>query len=201
MSGAYRVLANTIPVSVPSIAGDLYTGNSNTALFSINQGQSFIIDVVLTFQEETTTTPEGGGEPTTAFTNIDITEVISTLEGGYGSPTFTVLDTDPIAYKIRITGPVTQVIAGGTYNVVLPAQPGSNNFPTAIVPDNAKPDSFLAIYGWSPTQVYWQLLPNNYKFIVNPEVENEIKTMSQYVYWSWNIALQQFKDIVSEGDI
>lgn len=193
MSGTYRVLANTISISTPSISGDLYTDDANTSLYSVIQGQQFTIDVVLTLQEES------GGDPPT-YTNVNITEVQSSLQD-YGTVTFTTIDNDPEAFKIRITGALTGVVPGGTYGVVLPAAPGSNVFPTAVVSDAIQPDDVLAIYSWAPTLVYWQLLTNNYQFVVNPETENQQKTMSQYVYWGWTFALQQFKDLVSQGEI
>lgn len=201
MSGTYRVLANTISIDTPSIGGDLYSGDANTALYSVIQGRPFTIDVILTLQQEFTTPGEEGGEPTTNYVNVNITEVTSTLND-YGTVTFTTIDDDPEAFKIRVAGTLTGVIPGGTYDLVLPASPpGSNVFPTTTVSDVAKPGTYLAIYRWIPTFIYWQLLPDNYEFVVNPDAENQTKTMAQYVYWDWNQALQQFREVVAEGEI
>ena len=84
--------------TVPTISNDAYPG-TDTYLFSVLQGTAFSIDVAFTLDD--------GAEPPV---NVPITSVVPSLSGGYTSVSFTTVDTNPLAYKIRVAGTLTNVL-------------------------------------------------------------------------------------------
>ena len=163
--------------TVPTISNDAYPG-TDTFLFSVLQGTAFSIDVAFTLDD--------GAEPPVP---VPITSVSASLSGGYTSVSFTTVDTNPLAYKIRVAGTFTNVLPGESYQLLL--EDGS----LVTVPISGLP-SYRSITAWNlPTSLYTLL--SNYSFNINSGVETV--TMSQYVYWNINSAITAFKAVVAGG--
>ncbi len=163
--------------TVPTISNDAYPG-TDTFLFSVLQGTAFSIDVAFTLDD--------GAEPPVA---IPITSVVPSLSGGYSSVSFTTVDTNPSAYKIRVAGTFTNVLLGESYQLLL------NDGSLVTVPVTGLP-SYRSITAWNLPSSFSQLL-TGYSFNINSGAA--IVTMSQHVYWSLNSAITAFKSVVQES--
>jgi hypothetical protein len=164
--------------TVPTLSNDAYPG-TDTFLFSVLQGTAFSIDVAFTLDD--------GAIPPV---NVPITSVVPSLSGGYGSVSFTTVDTNPSAYKIRVAGTFTNVLLGESYQLLL--EDGS----LVTVPVSGLP-SYRSITAWNLPSVFSQLL-TGYSFNINSGVATA--TMNQYVYWDLNSSITAFKSVV-QGSI
>ena len=94
-------------ITIPTISNDAYPGTDDY-LFSVVQGTAFAIDVTFALDD--------GAEPPV---DVPITSVTSSLSGGYNSVSFTVMDTNPLAYRVRVAGTLTNVLTGESYQLLL----------------------------------------------------------------------------------
>lgn len=183
-------------VVIPSPAGNQYPG-TDAFLFSAVQNVQFIIDVTFKLYEVTIEPPaEEGGEPTTIRTQLPITEIDSSST--VQAVQYTVQDSDPNAYKIRITATLVNILPGETYTLVLPTNDPTQGFPISTVSVGSLPQ-YVAIIRWTPPSSFSTLLTNAYSFIVNPESENVTVEFDQYVYWDINTGLSAFQTALAGG--
>lgn len=163
--------------TVPTISNDAYPGTDDH-LFSVIQGTAFSIDVAFSLDD--------GAIPPVA---VPITSISASLSGGYSSVSFTTIDTNPLAYKIRVAGTFTNVLTGESYQLLL------NDGSLVTVPVTGLP-SYRSITAWNlPTQL--SKLLTEYSFSINSGAT--IVTMNQYVYWDLNSSVTAFKSVVAGG--
>lgn len=207
MSGTYEVEIQKIPITIPSPAGDLYADQDpDLFLFSAIQDQEFVIDLVIKLYEVSEQTGEGG--PVTVTTQLEVDDVVCELANQYSSVSFQVTDSDPLNYTVRLTGTLVNIIGGETYTVVLPTNDPTQGFPIVTTSPGASPNNYLAIIAWAlPTILSggsarsYELLTDAYTFTINPDTENQVYTMSQYVYWDYTTSIQRFITKVEGGVI
>jgi hypothetical protein len=113
------------------------------------------------------------------------------------------MDTDPYAYRIRLTG-MPSIDFPATYSFVLDQPDPTLPFPTLdnVSVSGTIPDNFFAIYKWMPPpNPSWVLLENVYDFTVNYGSATEASViLDQYVYWNQTSAQVAFKNLVNSGD-
>lgn len=207
MSGTYEVEITKTAVTIPNPAGDLYPDEDpDVFLFSAIQDQEFIIDLLIKLYEVTEEAGEGG--PITISTQLEVDDVICELDSQYSSANFVVTDSDPLNYTVRLTGTLVDVIGGETYTVVLPTNDPTQGFPIVTTAPGASPNNYLAIISWTLPGIFsggsprsYELLTDVYSFTVNPSGENQVFTMSQYVYWEYTNSIQRFRTKVDGGII
>jgi hypothetical protein len=172
--------------TVPTIVNDDYVllPANNFFLFSVYQGTAFSMDLTFALFE-------GSEEFPTPAPIASITPSFST----YSSVTFTTIDTDPYAYKIRVQGNLTNVIVGESYDVL------QEDRQIVQVPVSELPPKYAAIVEWNlPTFFSAPVTINNYSFaVVGNSMITETVTMSQYVYWNAAGRIAQFEQAVAGG--
>jgi hypothetical protein len=164
-------------ITIPTISNDAYPGTDDY-LFSVVQGTAFSIDVTFALDD--------GMVPPVP---VPITSVSSSLSGGYTSVSFTVMDTNPLAYRVRVSGTLTNVLTGESYQLLL------NDGSLTTVSVSSLP-AYRSITAWNlPTELYKSI--NNYSFSLNSGAE--VITMNQYVYWAIDPSITAFKAVVAGG--
>jgi hypothetical protein len=170
--------------TVPTIPNDNYDVLANTSsyLFSVYQSVPFSMDLTFSLFEG----------PEEALVPVPITSVNATFTG-YSSVTLTVANTDPLAYKIAVSGNLTNVIAGESYALLL------EDGRTVNSPVNNLSD-YVAVVGWNlPTPFSGPQEISTYAFTVSSNTSSQPVTMSQYVYWNFNTAVVNFKQAIAGG--
>jgi len=171
--------------TVPTIPNDEYDVlvDANNYLFSVYQNLPFSIDLTFAMTEEVAN----------VTTNVAIVSVNSSFST-YSNVTFTVANTDPFAYKVTVSGNLTDVIGGESYALLL-EDSRVINAPPSNLPD------YLAVVGWNlPGSFSTPVLINTYSFAVTGNTVNtETVTMSQYVYWNFDVGVVDFRDAIAEG--
>lgn len=207
MSTTYEVEITKTAITIPNPAGDLYPDEDPAVfLFSCFQGLEFIIDLTIKLYEVTETVEEGG--PVTTRTQLDVDDVLCELDSEYSSATFEVTDTDPLNYTVRLTGDITNALKGESYTFVLPTNDPTQGFPISTTSISNVPSNYLAIIDWTLPTVFasifsrsYELLTDAYSFTVNPADENQVFTMSQYVFFDAGTSLIIFRNLVLNGVI
>lgn len=165
--------------TVPSISGDAIPEADAFYLYSVYQNVPFSMD--LTFSAD------DGQDPPSP---IPITSVSSSLST-YGSVSFSTIDTNPYAYKIRVSGTITNAIPGEYYYIL------QDDNTIAQVSATAVPAlGYLAIVRWTLPTSFVTLMTDNYQFVLNGY---GTVNMSQYVYWNYDPAITQFQQVVAQG--
>jgi hypothetical protein len=175
-------------VNVPTISGDLAPDDLDGFMPSALLGSNYTVDVLFELEYDD---GESGPVPEA------ITQLVATTPGRTGV-TFTVVDTDPFNYTIRVQGVFAEPLFQSTYNIVTQG-PTPNSF---IISNNVTtlPEDFLAIFRWSPPSVFWFLFTSSYSFVANPGSASETTAiLDQYVYWDWNTGLQIFATDLAKG--
>jgi hypothetical protein len=170
--------------TVPTIPNDDYDVlvSSNNYLFSVYQNTPFSVDLTFSLFEGTEEMPIA----------VPITSVNSTFTT-YNSVTFTIANTDPYAYKITVSGNLTDVVSGETYRILLNGGEIVNSSPLSL-------PSYLAVVGWNlPTSFSPPVTINNYSFVVTGSTITENVAMSQYVYWNFNTGVVDFRQAIAGG--
>jgi hypothetical protein len=170
--------------TVPTIPNDDYDVlvSANNYLFSVYQNTPFSMDLTFSLFEG----PEEFPVP------VPITSVGSSFTT-YSSVAFSVANTDPYAYKIIVSGNLTDVVTGETYRVLLDSYQIVNASPTSL-------PSYLAVVGWNlPTSFSPPVTINNYSFVVTGDTITENVAMNQYVYWNFNTGLVDFRQAIAGG--
>jgi hypothetical protein len=177
-------------IDVPSIAGDLSPDDLDLFMPSSLVGSTYIVDVLfaLSFDDEVSgVVPEA------------ITQVVATTPGRTGV-SFSVVDSDPFNYTVRVQGAFNEATFVSRYNVVI--QGATPNSFVTLTDITTLPEDFLAIFRWTPPSVFWYLFTNSYNFIVNPgDVSEAEVTLNQYTYWNWNAGLATFAADLAKGVI
>lgn len=165
-------LSTTItPVTVPgSIPGDQV--EVENFLPSIYAFASFAIDVSFTVTDDMTEVVD------------PITSVTCTLP--YPGITLSVVDNNPAAYKVRISGTVSGIFTGEVYKFV------KNNVVVELPPTTT--DSELSIVEWAQPSIKSVL--TSYPFVVNASSTIN-KSLSQYIYWDFTTSLNYFTNFVN----
>lgn len=162
-------------ITVPTIPNDLYVAGP-LALPSVYQGTPFSFDMTFTLDDDASPTPN----------IIPITTLTPSLLGGYVNASFTVINTNPSAYVLRVSGTISNALPGESYQLLL------NDGSLATVPIGSVP-SYLAITAWNlPTTL--SDFPITYRFVLNGTVTVQ---PVQYVYWNLTSALAAFKTVVA----
>jgi len=169
--------------TVPSISGDAIPSPDTLYLYSVYQNVAFSVDLTFSLDD--------GAEPPLPIAITSITSSLST----YGSVTFTTIDTDPYNYKIRVSGTITNALSGGDYYTILQSINNLVQVPTSGVPAVG----YLGVVEWYPPTSFVALISNSYQFTVNHSTGSEVVNMSQYVYWNYDPAIVQFKQVVAQG--
>jgi hypothetical protein len=180
-------------VTIPTIPGDLYPEEPNLYLYSCTQGKAFTIDLTFSLFDE-------DGETST---QIPISSISSSLTG-YTGVTFTTQSSSPTAYVIRVSGTLSSIIADESYTFVLPTNDPTQGFPISTVSSVDDAPTNLAIVRWNtPALTYvWRNLVGVYNFTASGSGGASASlAMSQYVYWDWEKALNDFKILVANGEI
>lgn len=171
------VTVSKTSISIPTISNDAYPGTDDY-LYSAVQGGAFSIDITFSLDD--------GAIPPVA---VPITSISASLSGGYSSVSFTVMDTNPLAYRIRVAGTLSNVLTGESYQLLL------NDGSLSTVSVSSLP-AYRSIIAWNlPTELYKSI--SNYSFSINSGVETV--TMNQYVYWNLDSAVTAFKSVVAGG--
>jgi hypothetical protein len=160
-----------IPITVPNIPGE----EADTTGFapSIYAGLSFTFDVVFVAIDDITMAP------------INITSVSSTP--AFPGITITVVDNNPIYYKLRATGTVTGVFTDEFYKF-------SQNNVVVTLPSNTT-ESNISIVEWKQPANKSNL--SSYSYVITTDVPSTINTtLAQYVYWNLNPSLNAFSNFV-----
>ena len=201
MTTTYEVEITKTAVVIPSPGGDLYPDEDpDDFIFSAIQGTQFIVDLAIKLYETVETVTESG--TTTTTTQIDVDDVVCSLDSQYTGVSFTVTNSNPLNYTVRLTGNITNAVTGESFTFVMPTNDPTQSFPITTTSTSSIPDNYLAIVSWSlPLIGFWRLLDNSYSFVVNPDDEDVTKNMSQYVYWDYTSAVNNFTNLVSSGEI
>ena len=170
--------------TVPTIPNDNYDvlPSANAFLFSVYQDQPFSMDLTFSLFE-------GSEEFPVAVPIVSVNSSFST----YSNVTFVVANTDPYAYKITVNGNLANVITGESYNLLLEDGTTANASPSSL------PD-YVAVVGWNlPIPFSPPVTINNYSFVVTGNTVTENVAMSQYVYWSFNSGVVDFRQAIAGG--
>lgn len=182
------VLANIEPITVPTIPDDLFPNSSpNTFVYSGYQGMPY--DAILTFRMF----DDSGEVPV----DVNIASMSYSTNGVYGM-TLSVANSNPLAYKIRVTGSPSANLDSGTFSLVLPTDDETKPFPTITVQSTSTLPTYLALYDWVPPQVSYVLVEDAYRFKANDIYE---LNLSQYLFWSWENGLILFRQTIDNGVI
>lgn len=180
-------------VNIPVIPGDLFAAEDAppNLMFSAQQGFPYIVDLTVSLFEvlsEEVSIPQ-------PITSLQITTP------GLTGVNFTVIDPDPLLYKIRVDGVLnSDFITPPTYSFVLDQENYSNPFPTAnnVSTGAQPPENFLAVYRFDPPTILWKFETPAYLITTTPTAST---TLNQYVYWGWQASIQNFKNLVLAGSI
>lgn len=189
---SYSLYFTKSAITVPSISGDQIPDPPGDELYlpSVYIGTSFIVDIIFTLK-----LLEGD-----VLTTIPIASVNSAFNDiNYTGLSFTVTDSNPSAYTIRVSGSLSGGVGGGeSYDFVLNDPPAFTRTTNEV---NQLPNNFLAIYNWTTPKSISTVLSNVYTFTANGQNAHETSNISfsQYVYWNWNPALTAFEQIVNQG--
>lgn len=189
---SYTLEITKTPIEVPSISGNLVPDDLEGFMPSSLVGSPYVVDLLF----QLSMSVEEGGDAA-----VPIDSVILTTPGKTGV-SFTVTDTDPLNYTVRVQGVFNEPEFNSVYDMVLQG-PTSQTFITQTnVPVGTVPSGFLAIFRWTPPSVFFYLFSAAYQFVINPgDVSETTETHDQYVYWSWNTGLATFRSDLETGTI
>lgn len=190
----YKLEILKTAIDIPTISGDSYPDDpieANTYMFSAQLEESFITD--LTFKLYIIdNSGEAPVEVPEAITAVNITTP------GFTGVTYTVADTNPFAYKVRVSG-VLSVDLGGSYSFVLKTNDDTNPFPTADdIPITSPVPDYLAVFKFVPPNIFEKFEDDIYQISVAPAGS---ALLSQYIYWNWTKGIQNFRNLVASGEI
>jgi hypothetical protein len=172
--------------TVPTIPGDNIPSPDTLFLYSVYQNVPFSIDLTFSLEDD--------ADPANTVP-VNINSVSSSLSD-FNSVTFSTIDSDPLAYKIRVSGTITDAIPGEYYNIL------NKDYQIVQVPASPSPVfDYLGIVRWGLPVLFQTLISNKYDFVLNYTGGSETVEMSQYVYWGYDPAITQFKQVVSEGEL
>jgi hypothetical protein len=190
---SYTIEITKVNINVPTISGDLKPDEPSDYIASSAVSLPFVVDLTFTLILDTSG-QEGGGEEEEAITSVVITTPSRT------GVSFTVQDSDPFNYTVRVQGVFNEVPFNTTYDIVTQ---GSTDRTFDLVQNvqttEPFPDNFLAVVRWTPPPVFWFDLSGAYQIVVNGGVAST--SLSQYVYWEWISGLSNFRSAVQLGVI
>lgn len=161
------------PITVPTVTGDDYTGAAGT-LPSVVKGEAFEIDIKFEYTDEMMVPWNITSiEPVLAFT-----EAITT-----------VVNSNPLAYTIRLSGTVTDIFTDEYYRFLL----ASGSF----VQQTSAPTEWEVITKWKTPSVKFQNVTHSFNIIANEG--SLLTTVTQYIYWTFQSGVEYFQTLVSES--
>lgn len=189
-------------VNIPVIPGDQYPdddpenpGAADSYMFSSFSGVTYIVDLTIgLFREE-----DLGGGP--ILVPEPITSLSITTPGRTGV-TFTTLSSTSNQRIVRMSGTLSDAVFNSTYDLVLPAPPGSQQFPIATGVSTSGLPEYLAIIRWTqPTNFSYEYTAA-YLLVVNAgQVSERTRTFNQFSYWGWQSGLASFQADLAAGSI
>ena len=171
--------------TVPTIPGDNIPSPDTFFLYSVYQNVPFSIDLTFSLEDDT--------DPANTVP-VNINSISSSLSD-FNTVNFSTIDADPLAYKIRVNGAITDAISGEYYNIL------TNDYQIVQVPASPPSFDYLGIVRWGLPNAFQFLMTNKYDFVINHTGGFENVEMSQYVYWGYDPAITQFKQVVSGGEL
>jgi hypothetical protein len=180
-----NLITTITDVNVPSIPGDL-NPETDDYLSSVYQNSSFAVDITFSLSEEVT-------DPDTNETSavpIPITSVIGILPRS--TVNTSIINTNPTAYKVRVSGTFTDVIGDDFYRILVSDSVGVITTSTVNVPAE-----YLALVGWIVPSIFWNTV--SYSFNINSGVAS--KTFTQYVYWNFEPGITNFTSVLNQGTL
>lgn len=187
---SYSLQVTKTATNVPTIAGNLIPDGEIGYLPSAVAGAPYVMDLVFRLYEVIDEFTQ---------TQVPITAFSSNTPDRTGV-TFTVTDSNTMAYGVRISGTLNVPLFNSTYDIVIPTATGSA-LQTGVSTSGTLP-SYLAIVKWSPPTVFWSLLSDPYVFVANDnQVSEATLTLDQYLYWNWTGGLSKFKTDLQAGSI
>lgn len=198
---SYVLTVVKTPVDIPVIPGDQYPAdpeNPSAAegyMFSSYSGVTYIVDLTVSLFKD-----EGTGEGP-----ILVPEPMTTLSittPGRTGVTFTTLSSTSNQRVIRMNGTLSDAVFNSTYDLVLPAPPGSQEFPIVTgVPTSGLPE-YLAIIRWTQPTIFSYEYTLAYLMVANAgQVSEMTRTFSQFSYWGWQSGLAAFQADLAAGSI
>ena len=184
-------------VDVPVIPGDQYPEDGSEAgyMFSSFSGVTYIVDLTINLYEDVS----GGGEP---IYEPRIISSLSLTTPGRTGVTFTTTSSTPYQRVIRMSGTLSDAVFNSTYDLVLPAPPGSQEFPIATGVSTSGLPEYLAIIRWTPPTNFSYEYTAAYLLVVNAGQASETtRTFSQFSYWGWQSGLASFQTDLAAGSI
>jgi len=170
--------------TVPTIPGDAIPAPDTYYLYSVYQNQAFSLDLTFTLEDDT--------DPMSPLP-ISITSVTSSLSD-YITVNFSTIDANPNAYKIRVSGTITNALSGEYYYIL------NENYEVVQFPASSVPAiDYLGIVEWTLPSSFQTLISNKYDFTLTYSAGSELVEMNQYVYWGYDPAIVQFKQVVAGG--
>ena len=200
---SYVVTVTKTAVNVPTIPGDQYPDddpeNPNAAanyMLSAYVGVTYIVDLTIRLFQEV-----AGGEGT-SLEPEPITSLSITTPGRSGV-TFTPVSSDIYERVVRMSGTLNDAVFNSTYDLVLPALPGTQTFPIATnVPTSGTLPEYLAIIRWTPPTDFSYEYIGAYLVVANAGQSTQAsRSMNQYVYWNWESGLAAFQTDLAAGSI
>jgi hypothetical protein len=190
---SYTLEITKVDVNVPIISGDLKPDEPSDYIASAVSGLPYIVD--LTFDLTVETVSEEGSSVSPA----PITSVAITTPGKTGV-SFSPIDTSPFSYTIRVENVFNEVPFDSSYDIVTELVANQSfNLIQGISTSAELPSNFLAIVRWAPPNVFWYELVDAYQIIVNGGEASA--SLSQYVYWNFELGLINFQNTVQAGII
>ena len=192
---SYKLNIVKTAIDIPVISGDSYPedpGEADTYMFSAQFEEPFVVDLTFSLF----IIDASGDVP------VDVPEPITSLNistPGFAGVTFTVIDSDPYLYKIRVSGVLNVNIGSSSYSFVLRTDDDTKPFPIVTNVSTAPPfPDFLAVFEFVPPTIFQKLEEDVYQIVATPGGSG---TLSQYVYWNWIKGIQGFKNVVNSGEI
>lgn len=184
----YELTITQSNTTVPSVPNDQYSSLTQPALYSVFQTVPFSIDMTLSLNEVQEADPPTDPPTPPTLVPVPISSVNATFTT-YHSVSFTTLDTNPSAYKIRASGTITDTMPGESYDLLFA------NGTISTVPVTNLP-SYRAIVKWNLPSSYSALI-SSYNFNINSG--QYVATANQYVYWDFDTQIAHFKSVVAGG--
>lgn len=195
---SYVLAVNKTAVNVPTVPGDLYPEDStaNNYMFSSFSGGTYIVDLEFNLYEEQTVGEE------IILVPEPITSLSLTTPGRTGV-TFSTVSSNTYTRVARASGTLNDAVFNSSYDLVLPAPAGSQEFPIArgVNAAGALPE-YLALVKWVPPTIFVYEYTGAYVFVANDGNASEAsRSLNQFSYWGWQTGLSLFQSAVNAGSI
>lgn len=161
------------PVTIPTVVGDDYTGAVGT-LPSVVKGETFAIDIQFQYTDE-------------SMVQWNVNSITSTL--AFNEAIVTVVNSNPYAYTIRISGTITDIFTDEYYRFLISSG--------VLVQQNVAPSDWIAITKWKLPSV--KSINVTHSFTVNANEGTVSTDLTQYIYWTFDTSFSYFQTLVEES--